>query len=124
MWLTLCVPVAEVTDAVGIDINGGKVPQVGSVPPAPNASMHDKLDFLHCQLDSLRNRQVLSGLLLQDGGSNRLVGGTHTHAHITALQCFVVIADWFVHIILICMRVRSVLHDGICVVNAAFDLTE
>ena len=37
--------------------------------------MHDKLDFLHCQLDSLRNRQILSGLLLQEGSSNRLVGG-------------------------------------------------
>jgi hypothetical protein len=38
--------------------------------------MHDKLTFLHGQLDSLKGQEILSGLVLQDGSSNRLVGGT------------------------------------------------
>lgn len=44
-------------------------------PPSSNASPHEKMDFLHCQLDSLKGQQVLSGLVLQEGSSNRLQGG-------------------------------------------------
>jgi hypothetical protein len=48
---------------------------VVGVPPSTDAPMQEKLDFLHGQLDSLKGKEILSGLLLQDGASNRLVGG-------------------------------------------------
>lgn len=46
-------------------------------PPARNASIEDKMDFLHQQLDSIgTEREILNGLVsLGSGGHDRLQGG-------------------------------------------------
>jgi hypothetical protein len=44
-------------------------------PPGPGAGAEERRQFLHRQLDSLAGREVLQGLLLLQGSSNRLQGG-------------------------------------------------
>jgi hypothetical protein len=46
-------------------------------PPAPGASVEERAQFIHLQLESLAmaGREVLQGPLFQEGSSNRLQGG-------------------------------------------------
>lgn len=58
-------------------------------PPLPGASARERLEYLAYQLDTLANRVVLGGLLLEPGASNRMHGGASTSLsiHMTAWKC-------------------------------------
>jgi hypothetical protein len=55
-------------------------------PPGPGAGAEECRQFLHRQLDSLAGREVLQGLLLLQGSSNRLQGGKVFRAHLLLMH--------------------------------------
>ena len=44
-------------------------------PPAAGATVREHMEFVHYQLDTLAGREVLGGLVLEPGMSNRMQGG-------------------------------------------------
>lgn len=44
-------------------------------PPAAGAAVAERMEFVHYQLDTLAGREVLGGLVLEPGMSNRMQGG-------------------------------------------------
>jgi hypothetical protein len=55
-------------------------------PPGPGAGIEERMHYLHYQLDSLAGSEVLQGLLLLEGSSNRLEGGVVHRSSVCILQ--------------------------------------
>lgn len=65
------VPTEDST--AGLTLDGYSV--TTRAPPAADAPDIDHLAYVHYQLDTLDGREVLAGLVLQEGSSCRLQGG-------------------------------------------------
>lgn len=53
--------------------------------PGPGASSAAEQEYVQYQIDSLEGREVLNGLVLQQGMHSRLLGGMHLPAHLCML---------------------------------------